>query len=727
MSKPNHESSHSDGTPRVPWQFSRQPPGAGAQPAETSGSGTPRVPYAFAIDPGSPEAMTADSHCLPERGGGSGTPTVPWWFDIQQPNPPTAARGEPLPQDGRYRLANSRLELDLRIDIGGSNIVSADLFVANVCSERHSRIYLASLRNRPGLALSTHRLPLPIVVQDGNGRRAQGELDVVSNAAGLAVGITIDAQVNGLPAGQVVILSGHFEGPQMRTLGLELESEVGVTTEPVWEIGNRVVTVESCLRDAGFDLHSTGRRTRIDVRVDKDTWQGWDDSQLHTLMTLLAQARIDRPEWQMQALMLTRPSLAGLNGVMFDTGDDDLNDLPRQGFALFEEEIRTAYDRDGNAVERWDWQRKTIQTFIHELGHGLNLAHRFEREVGRANSASFMNYDWKYLGGNNAARFWQDFDFQFDADELAFLRHGPHPQVIPGGAEFHTVPYWENTAGGYVPYRGEVPTQDLSLTLQGPGNPAVFAFGQPVLLAVTLTNNTRRDLELPDFMLDPKAGFLQVQVQRLRAGVRQQDDAASFQPLVHRCMDIARQQDDRVAPGGKLVNNINLTFGAAGFTFMEPGNYLVTATLSIPINRDYAWHVRAQPLRMRIKYPQGAADERMAMDLFRADVGRYLALGGSQILTGARDILQEIAEQRGDNLTDPLVLNIHRCQAIGAMRPRLDVKDGQITLTASAQAEEGKQRLKALVKSAPGVLDAASVQQLKRPLRRKLPSSRGKG
>ena len=57
------------------------------------------------------------------------------------------------------------------------------------------------------------------------------------------------------------------------------------------------------------------------------------------------------------------------------------------------------------------------------------------------------NYDWKYLGGSNVSKFWRDFTFTFDPDELAFLRHGPWENIIPGGAEFHTIPYWENTDG----------------------------------------------------------------------------------------------------------------------------------------------------------------------------------------------------------------------------------------------------------------------------------------
>ncbi len=440
------------------------------QPVENhddSGSGTPNIPLASVSPPGY-NPVSPDS--------GQGSPAYPWFSMEPTHQAPAQSIGE-LPADGRYRLANDVLEMELRIDLDGSNIVSGDLFAAAA----GQREYLASFRSPPGTRLQKGSNPLFLVVTDAHRQRADGALQVTQGAGiNLLVDLTVYSPVKALPVNQTVSFSGRLEGTAMRRLGLEIEAEAEVLTTPNWEAGGKRISIQSCLENAGFDVYHTGDRSTIPT---PDVQGGWDDSQLHGLMTDMARSRLDRPDWQLQALLLQKPKMAGLNGVMFDSGERDSNRLPRQGFAVFQHEIRfPIISRAGDRQVRLDWQRKMIQTVIHELGHALNLAHRFERAVGRADSSSFMNYDWKYLGGNNRDRYWRDFNFRFDADELAFLRHAPHPAVIPGGAEFHSVPYWENTDGGYVPYRRELPTNDFTLRLLPPAGGGLFRFAQPVLL-----------------------------------------------------------------------------------------------------------------------------------------------------------------------------------------------------------------------------------------------------
>ena len=615
-----------------------------------------------------------------------------------------------FPPDGRYRLANANLEMELRIDLKDSKIISGDLFSTN----RLGREYLASFRTPPGMDPRSSSQALAVIIEDRRARRASGSLQILTNIPeATSVTLTSDTTVDALPVGRAITFAGQFEGTSLRRLGLEVEVEADITRSPEWQQNGHVFTIESCLSKAGFDVYNTGDRSTIPKLPDDQG--GWDDAQLHGLMTDFARVRLDRPDWQLQALFLDKPRKVGLNGIMFDSGKLDLNDLPRQGFALFEHEIRRPVTgADGTRAERPDWERKTIQTFIHELGHGLNLAHRFERQIGRANSTSFMNYDWKYLGGRNKDRFWRDFNFTFDNDELAFLRHGAYPSVVPGGAAFHSIPYWENDGGGYVPYQREKPTTELKLELHPPQCGTLFEFSQPVLLSINLFNDTQQPLDLPTFLLDPKSGLLDILVRKIGSKQSNDDQPHHFKPLIHRCMDLNPTIHEQVMPGQYLSNNINLTFGAAGFTFMEPGAYEVTAILSIPIDRNNAWHVASPPLRIQVAYPHSKEEEQTADSMFRNDVGHYLALGGSDVLCDAAEQLESIVKRRQHrrkNVTDPLVINILRCQAINHLRVFQRYENGVFKLR-NANKEKASDLIENIQKGAKKVLDPYSAKEI---------------
>ena len=549
-----------------------------------------------------------------------------------------------LPADGRYGLGNDALYVELRIDIAGSNIVSGDIFAQT----EGAREYLASFRSEPGVPLEEGASPVAIMAEDAAGNRAQGVLAVtaVSDTEVLAQ-LFFDDALTHLPLRQTVHLTGRYESEY-----------------------------------AGFDIFAVGR---TDV-IPSPSNGKWHDSELHGLMVQYADEVLDRPDWSLQLLMLKRSVASRLLGIMFDSGRRDANELPRQGAAVFTTPISM----------RADAARKFIQTSVHELGHALNLAHRFERQVGRADSTSFMNYDWRYLGGNNTQKFWREFAFTFDPDELAFLRHGPRPAIVPGGAEFHTIAYWENTDGGYTPYVPEVPGTNLALSVQPPGNGGLFDFAQPVLLTVELENKSSGNINLPWYILDPKAGFLEMVIKRVESTEdRDHPEGRVFRPIAHRCFDLAQEAKaaDIVPPSGKISNNVNLTFGSAGFTFASPGDYEVTAVLTLSWSGGRTLTYKSQGLRIRIGYPRSRDEERDAMDMFRWDVGHYFALGGSSALEGAYKTLEEIRERRQGRrkeITDPLVANIVRCQGLQASRESVRYKDGKHAVTAAERDLAGQ-------------------------------------
>lgn len=566
-----------------------------------------------------------------------------------------------LPRAGRYEGSNPDAAIVLRVD---AVTVSADIYR----DPDDKSDWVASLRTAPGASL-TPGTPWPIVAEDGLGAAATGRLALEAGAADTAGAILrLDGPLNGVPANRDISFQTTRTDDFLREMGIEIETEQGIAPPAPFDFGGREVTIENCLADAGFEVTFPGRPDRIPAKPE-----GWDPSQLHTLMEDFAQSSLEEKAWRLHLLLLDRSVPLDGGGTLLGVMFDDTEVLPRQGVAIFAGSIREIPDIDHD--------RKLIQTSVHELGHALNLAHRFERVVGRADSISFMNYDWRYLGGNNKDKYWENFRFTFDADELSLLRHGPRSAVIPGGDAFHSVRYWNEGTGGYSPYVPEVPLPGWALELSAPQAGRLLAFAQPVFLEVKLTNHTGQPQQIPPMLLDPKGGVLELLVRR-SAGVslRSLADARPFQPILQRCYDTTEGALQVIPDGGSITENVNLTYGTSGFPFAEPGAYEVTALLAVhQRNRDLI--ARSQTLPIRIAAPQSIDEDRDALDLFRDDVGVYLALGGNRNLTEAHDRLQGIVERRGGDVSDPVVAAIVRAQALDARREYVRRYDGEFRTT----------------------------------------------
>ena len=569
-------------------------------------------------------------------------------------------------KDGLYNASNDQLKSDLRIDIKGTGIISMDIF--SISGE--NKVYLASLRTNPGAELSESQKVFEVICEDKDEKTTRGKLifSPVSDVKA-SVELKLEDHLYELPSNYPILLTAQWQHSYFRKIGMEAEHEENVMEIPSYEFEGKTVTVDSCFVNAGIKLIKAGERDNIPATIS-----GWDDAQLHALMSQFADESLDRRDWLLHLLLLSKAKLTGLLGIMFDTGVLDLNNLPRQGVAIF---------LDAIAGHPAGTERKSIQTIVHELGHALNLVHRFEREVSRADSTSFMNYDWRYLGGNNSNRYWKDFRFTFDEDEIKFMRHAPWLKIIPGGAEFHTIKYWYEGTGGYSPYAPEILLSDLELLLSPPPTGPLFGFATPVFLSVSLVNKGSEPINIPGFYLDPKAGFLEILIKRqVMTG---DSRIIKFKPVISRCYDIGNYINDILAPGQSISNNINLTFGSAGFTFAEPGNYEITAVLSI-YSGNYNYVVKSEPLFIRIEYPKSREEELDALKIFNKDVGYYLALGGSDYLTDAESKLEEVRIRRqgvAKIITDPLVAYITRCIAINLSRDFITYKEGKFKIRKS--------------------------------------------
>lgn len=568
-------------------------------------------------------------------------------------------------QNGRYQGGNAFLKVALRVDESVSGVISADFYR----SDQFGQSYVASIRTTPGYRIELADGDWAIIAEDEHGSKAHGTLSLKAtsdNPVTISGDLFLKSAIHGLPSRRNISFSAEWESAEMRTIGVELEREENVDPLPEFEYNGKPISLNLALAKSGISVIETGRPSQIPANPN-----GWGNTQLHTLLRDFSQASLSQRAWELHLLLLSKSTREGLLGVMFDTQDN----FPRQGTAVFANSIRELF---GTSADR-----KLIQTTTHELGHALNLAHRFERVVGQADSLSFMNYDWRYKGGNHRNEYWSNFDFNFDPDELEFIRHAPLPALIPGGAAFHSINYWADGNGGYSPYVPEVDMPGYKLTLTPPLGGAVFEFGQPVFLGVELTNQTGQSVDIPPVLLDPKAGFLEVLIRRWNGDSNSGDlaNADIFVPIYQRCFDLDDSVFDIVPTGQSIKDNLNITFGSGGFAFAEPGVFDVTALVAMyDSSKQQDRVVRSNTLRIRVGVPKSNAEEQDGMVLLRSDVGLYFALGGSDGLEKADDDLSDLLERRmgkAKTVTDPVAANIVRCKGINAGRPYIRYQEGE--------------------------------------------------
>lgn len=381
----------------------------------------------------------------------------------------------PLGRLSGHHGDHSRIEI--RVD---QDTISGDIFLRVNAEE----IWASSFRSAPGERPESGQ-EITVTAQDRLRAIATGRLLLQPNGAEYVLTLSLEGKLDGLPVLTPIRALMQHLGPAQRRLDLEVLSEKSVPALPVLDRDGRELGLIEALSDAAFEV--TSLEGRVDLPEAPEG--GWSEKQLHTLMSDFARSDIVRPGFAIRLLWLSRSNRSNLQGVMFDTGDD----LPRQGAAVFAGAIT-----DGTAPALAE--RKLLQTAIHEIGHVLNLTHRFDRQVGRADSLSFMNYDWQYSGGSSA--FWRKFDYCFDDDELSFLHHGHYRSLVPGGDAFGSANYWSGVATGYSPILPEMRLPDWRLELLPPVNGPTFELGQPVLLGLRLTNETGAERLLPPDVLD---------------------------------------------------------------------------------------------------------------------------------------------------------------------------------------------------------------------------------
>ena len=407
----------------------------------------------------------------------------------------------------------------------------------------------------------------------------------------------------------------------------------------------------------------------------------WSDAEMHNAMVTYWSRFANRPNWAMWVLFAKRHDRGrGLGGIMFD----DIGPNHRQGTAIFTDSfIQDVPFGDPNpATFR---QRNVFWTAVHEIGHGFNLAHSWQKAVGdpwgnpwiplanEPEARSFMNYPRNVAGGESA--FWADFRFRFSDTELTFMRHAPRRFVQMGNSD-----WFENHAF-------EVPDAMLQtgawkLEIRPNRAENAYRFLEPVYMELKLTNTSTQDAQVEDDMLRD-GRHINVYVQR-EGGLTK-----DWKAMVTSCH---APHSDTLKPGGSIYGSHNISTSTDGWIIDEPGFYKVQAAVDMG---DEV--VVSNVLRLYVM-PSGSVEEaRVAPDYFSEDVGRAMTFKGAPALDGAMAVLQAVSERCVDNpaakiaslaLSTPL-LRAFKSLAAGDSRDDMKIQASRPDIDTGAKAQMG--------------------------------------
>jgi hypothetical protein len=567
-----------------------------------------------------------------------------------------------LPVSGRYLGRSGSSQVELRIDVDGPRSmsrVSADYFHV----EDGAADYAGSMCvDAPVLQ------PAPSLLTITGTCRSTWDTDATD------VSITIPRVA--LDARPAPVTLCHLTSDQrvraryeceftsraFRKVLIEEDVEQGVTPFESYDTGSlgagcppRTLTHLGAFEDAGIELFRTRERGVL-AEAEVAANPSWSDAELHAAMEQNFSAFSEREQWAIWLLHarlhdrdrgLAQPTLFGL---MFDKFG-----AQRQGCALFYAGM------EGTSAPR---QRIQLFTCVHELAHGFNLLHSFQKSLARPpipsrpRSATWMAYPDLFPGGRDA--FWPRFAFAFDDPELVHLRHAMREDVIMGGNPFEAGAAFEQDADDDTATPEEIGLR-LRMFTQ-----ASLPLGVPVTLDMELTGTTRSGCDAPR-VIGPRPGNVDIAIRY------EGRNAVAFEPLLHHC----RLDDTIQLRGGDkpILESAFIQYGRSGFAFQRPGRYEIRARLNAP----GGVLVHSNVVHVEVRAPRGRADQAVAELAFGEQQGVLMSLVGSDAphLSAGDDALREIVERYPKH---PMSAFVRLLRATNAARAFKAVGgDGRIT------------------------------------------------
>ena len=437
-------------------------------------------------------------------------------------------------------------------------------------------------------------------------------------------------------------------------------------------VPNSTLSLESAYARVGIQVTKTGGDSVIPIgSAGANTT--WSDQEMHDAMQAHWSRWADAPQWAVWVLFARlHDQGTTLGGIMFD----DIGTAQRQGTSIFSNSFISQAPAGEANPGPWV-ERMKFWTAMHEIGHSFNLAHSWQKSLGTSwvpladepSALSYMNYPFFYPGGVDA--FFAAFEYGFSPDELLFLRHAPERLVKMGAEPWFSNHGFEKDA--FEQLRADV-TGPLELELRVHREPR-FEFLEPVVVELRLKNVSSTPTVVDGNALRDDGLAIVV--------AKDGGDSKRWLPFARYCM---APSPTVLQSGEAMYHSLFLSAGTGGWLISDPGTYTVYAAT----DTGEGCAALSRPLAIVVDRPSGSEAERLAGDVFTKEVAHILAFGGSRVLEGANETLQQVAERLPESRAA-----VHATAVLGTPM----AADGKV-LTVTAEGEE-------TVEVVPGAPDQA--------------------
>ena len=569
---------------------------------------------------------------------------------------PTAGAGTRL-LSGRYVGPNDKvgqpgeLQLELRVDVDGKRAignVSGDIFNIGVPSGESgvAFVYLDSFQLVPERQMTVTADKVTVSGKAKYAVRSKNTIigvEVPRSGADATATVTFTREADGVleETFKCAFASDHF-----RTIEYELDMMEGTEVFGPYDTSllasggpPRELSLDSAYAESGVrmvEIKEPGASNVVSTELAKSLAGPdvkWKDAELHDAMLThfknidpKAQSDLKRERRWKFWLFVASEHEQGLRGVMFD----HLNNRARQGCAVFYNAL-IAKDKDGNQLPKEEVRRAALRTYVHEVGHCLNLTHSFEKPGadllphGGRDALSYMNYVDEFPEGTEA--YWKKFAFEFDDGELFHLRHAFRDNIIMGGGDFGF-----NAAERAAQSVMRRPEHDSGLELKLASR-ETFMICEPVVVELKLRRTGQS--KGVHASIHPDLGFVRIVIRKPDGSV------VPYIPFSTRCAESGFTVLDGEQPS--IYASAYIGYGSGGLYFGRAGRYEIVAVYRSPCGAK----VVSEPHVVQVRNPLDKAEEEIADLYYGDDQGKlfYLLGSDSEHLKSGRKSLDNVVDK----------------------------------------------------------------------------------